>query len=270
MIFSARTALRGFAFALSFPAKLLHAIPTSRSTDSEADEEGADAVLGRHERPQTEPPERIYPEPEGEVALDRFEDTAFSGPELEDESVAAEANMNGEPWPEEEEPAAAAPADEPAPAPGAGATLESPMKIRFVRIRDTARLPTRAHEGDAGLDLYAAEGARIGPGQRVSVGTGLVAELPDGWAGLVVPRSGLALKHGIALVNSPGLIDPTYRGEIRVLLLNTDSSAPFKVAPGDRIAQLLLTPFSSAPVVEVDEIGVTTIRGSGGFGSSGA
>lgn len=129
-------------------------------------------------------------------------------------------------------------------------------------------MPTRAHESDAGLDLYAAEGARIGPGQRVSVGTGLAVGIPSGLAGLVIPRSGLAIKHGIALVNSPGLIDPGYRGEVRVLLLNTDANATFKVAPGDRIAQLLLVPIATASPLESEGLDETD-RGAGGFGSTG-
>ena len=114
----------------------------------------------------------------------------------------------------------------------------------------SAVLPTRAHEGDAGLDLYACEAAHIGPGERWSVGTGVAVEIPDGHAGLVLPRSGLARDHGIALVNSPGLIDSGYRGELRVLLLNTDPAETFRVAPGDRIAQLVLAPIALAEPVE--------------------
>ena len=141
-------------------------------------------------------------------------------------------------------------------------------QLQFTPLNDKATMPTRAHESDAGLDLYAAEGARIGPGQRVSVGTGLAVGIPSGLAGLVLPRSGLALKHGIALVNSPGLIDPGYRGEVRVLLLNTDANAEFKVAAGDRIAQLLLVPIATASPLESEGLDETD-RGSGGFGSSG-
>ena len=148
-------------------------------------------------------------------------------------------------------------------------TLGEMEELRFIRLKDNATLPTRAHDGDAGLDLYAAEGARIGPGQRVSVGTGLAVAIPPGLAGMVLPRSGLALKHGIALVNSPGLIDSGYRGEVRVLLLNTDSGAEFRVSPGDRIAQLVLVPIATASPLEADELD-TSVRGGGGFGSSGA
>jgi dUTP pyrophosphatase len=140
--------------------------------------------------------------------------------------------------------------------------------LRFVRLTERSTLPTRAHDNDAGLDLYAAESARIGPGQRVSVGTGLAVAIPDGLAGLVLPRSGLALKHGIALVNSPGLIDSGYRGEVRVLLLNTDGTSDFRLAPGDRIAQLLLVPVAHASPQEADSLDPSA-RGRLGFGSSG-
>ena len=142
-------------------------------------------------------------------------------------------------------------------------------ELQFIRLKESATLPTRAHDGDAGLDLYAAEGARIGPGQRVSVGTGLAVAIPPGLAGLVLPRSGLALKHGVALVNSPGLIDAGYRGEVRVLLLNTDAGSEFRVTSGDRIAQLVLVPIATATPLEADELD-SSIRGGGGFGSSGA
>jgi dUTP pyrophosphatase len=148
-------------------------------------------------------------------------------------------------------------------------TLGAPVEqLRFIKLSDKATLPSRAHDNDAGLDLYAAEGARIGPGQRVSVGTGLAVAIPDGLAGLVLPRSGLALKHGIALVNSPGLIDPGYRGEVRVLLLNADTSAEFRLAAGDRVAQLLLVPIARASPLEAEELD-SSIRGPSGFGSSG-
>lgn len=141
-------------------------------------------------------------------------------------------------------------------------------ELRFIRLNDDATLPTRAHDNDAGLDLYAAESARIGPGERVSVGTGLAVAIPDGLAGLVLPRSGLSLQHGVTVVNSPGLIDPGYRGELRVLLLNTDRSSEFRLAQGDRIAQLLLVPIAFASPQESGELGETA-RGIGGFGSTG-
>ena len=142
------------------------------------------------------------------------------------------------------------------------------MHLQVRRLSDAATLPTRAHEGDAGLDLHAAEAATLAPGERASVGTGVAVEIPDGHAGLVLPRSGLAARHGIALVNAPGLIDAGYRGELRVLLLNTDREAPFEIAVGERIAQLLITPFAAAVPVEAAEL-ATSARGEGGFGSSG-
>jgi dUTP pyrophosphatase len=144
------------------------------------------------------------------------------------------------------------------------------VELRFRRLRDEARLPSAAHAGDAGLDLHAAERLALGPaGGRGSVGTGLAVEIPPGYAGLVLPRSGLAAKHGIALVNAPGLIDSGYRGELRVLLLNTDPGEPFEIEPGDRVAQLLIVPFVEADPVEAEELS-SSERGAGGFGSSGS
>jgi dUTP pyrophosphatase len=142
------------------------------------------------------------------------------------------------------------------------------VELPVSRLNDAAVLPTRAHDGDAGLDLYACEAAHLGPGERWSVGTGVAVEIPEGHAGLVLPRSGLAKKHGIALVNAPGLIDSGYRGEIRVLLLNTDPAETFRVEPGDRIAQLLISPIVLADPVEATALADST-RGDGGFGSSG-
>jgi dUTP pyrophosphatase len=142
------------------------------------------------------------------------------------------------------------------------------VTLAFKRLTDAARPPTRAHDGDAGFDLYAAEAARLEPGERGSVGTGIAVAIPDGHAGLVLPRSGLAARHGIALVNAPGLIDAGYRGEVRVLLLNTDTAEPFEVAPGDRIAQLMITPFAAPDLIELESLD-ETVRGAGGFGSSG-
>ena len=137
------------------------------------------------------------------------------------------------------------------------------------RLRPDATLPTRAYAGDAGMDLYAVEATTIWPGQRASVGTGIAVEIPEGQAGLVLPRSGLATKHGISLVNAPGLIDAGYRGELRVLLLNTDAEQSFAVEPGDRIAQLVLVDIRTPAVHEVSELG-SSQRGGGGFGSSDA
>jgi dUTP pyrophosphatase len=142
------------------------------------------------------------------------------------------------------------------------------MSLRVRRLDASARLPTRAYPGDAGLDLYALEDALLAPGERASIRTGVAVEIPDGQAGLVLPRSGLAAKHGISVVNAPGLIDAGYRGELRVLLLNTDHSAPFEIAPGDRIAQLVLVRVETPEVVEVEELALSE-RGAGGFGSSG-
>jgi dUTP pyrophosphatase len=142
------------------------------------------------------------------------------------------------------------------------------VDLAVTRLDSRATLPSRAHEGDAGLDLYACEAAHIGPGERWSVGTGVAVEIPAGHAGLVLPRSGLAREHGIALVNSPGLIDAGYRGEVRVLLLNTDPAETFRVEAGDRIAQLVLAPIAVADPVEVEALSESA-RGEGGFGSSG-
>jgi dUTP pyrophosphatase len=143
-----------------------------------------------------------------------------------------------------------------------------PGELRFVRLEPGAVLPTRAHPGDAGLDLYALEPVALGAGQRLMVRTGVAVEIPEGHAGLVMPRSGLAARHGIALVNSPGLIDAGYRGELQVLLLNTDLTRTCALAAGDRIAQLVVVAVATPAVVEVDALS-ETLRGTGGFGSSG-
>ena len=142
------------------------------------------------------------------------------------------------------------------------------MSFRFTRLNEAARAPKRAHPGDAGCDLFAAEPARLGPGERASVGTGIAVEIPEGSAGLVLPRSGLAARHGIALVNAPGLIDAGYRGELRVLLLNTDRSEVFEIEPGDRIAQLVIVEIGDAEPVEAEAL-AESVRGDGGFGSTG-
>ncbi|MFL5897275.1 MAG: dUTP diphosphatase [Solirubrobacterales bacterium] len=142
------------------------------------------------------------------------------------------------------------------------------MELPVQKLKEGAQMPSRAHEGDAGLDLYACEAAHVGPGERWSVGTGVGVEIPEGHAGLVLPRSGLARDHGIALVNAPGLIDSGYRGELRVLLLNTDPAETFRVEPGDRVAQLLITPIATPEPVEVLAL-TESLRGEGGFGSSG-
>jgi dUTP pyrophosphatase len=142
------------------------------------------------------------------------------------------------------------------------------VSLRVTRLDPRATLPTRAYPGDAGLDLYAVEQAVLAPGERASIPTGIAIEIPDGQAGLVLPRSGLAAKHGIAIVNAPGLIDAGYRGELRVLLLNTDRAQPFTVASGDRIAQLVLVQVTMPEVAEVEQLAPSE-RGGGGFGSSG-
>lgn len=141
-------------------------------------------------------------------------------------------------------------------------------EVAFRRLHDDARVPTRAHPGDAGLDLHAIDRTAIEPGGRARVATGVAVSLPDGYAGLIVPRSGLADRHGVGLVNAPGLIDTGYRGELQVLLLNTDRAATFVVEPGDRIAQLVITRVPELDVIEVTEFDLTA-RGVGGFGSTG-
>jgi dUTP pyrophosphatase len=136
------------------------------------------------------------------------------------------------------------------------------------RLRDEAVLPERAYPGDAGLDLVACERLVIEPGGRAVVGTGIAVAIPKGHAGLVVPRSGLAARHGIGIVNAPGLVDAGYRGEVRVVLVNTDRTEGFTVEPGMRIAQLVVVPVAAADPVEVDVL-PDTERGMAGFGSSG-
>jgi len=142
------------------------------------------------------------------------------------------------------------------------------MELRFRILDDAATLPSRAHAGDAGLDLHAAQAAHIGPGERWQVSTGLAVEIPEGHAGLVLPRSGLALRYGISLVNAPGLIDSGYRGEVGVLLLNNDPAEVFRVEPGDRIAQLVVVPIAGLEPVTAERLAASE-RGEGGFGSSG-
>ena len=142
------------------------------------------------------------------------------------------------------------------------------MTLRVQRLDPGARLPALAHDGDAGYDLHAIEAAELGPGERATVRTGIAVEIPPGHAGLVLPRSGIAARHGIALVNAPGLIDSGYRGELKVLLLNTDRRDAFVIEPGDRIAQLVLVRVETPEVEEVAAL-TASVRGEGGFGSSG-
>ena len=141
------------------------------------------------------------------------------------------------------------------------------IDVAVRRLREDAVLPRQAYEGDAGFDLSACEEARLEPGERAIVCTGIAVEIPEGYAGFVQPRSGLAARHGVGIVNSPGLIDSGYRGEIRVVLINTDASEPFTVEPGMRVAQLVIAPVASVRLVEVTDL-ATSERGSRGFGSS--
>ena len=141
------------------------------------------------------------------------------------------------------------------------------IELPIRRLHEDATLPERAYSGDAGLDLATCERVELGPGERATVPTGLAVAIPEGYAGFVQPRSGLAARHGISVVNSPGLIDSGYRGEIRVVLLNTDAEHTFVAEPGDRIAQLVVLPMPELELVEVDEL-PDTERGVRGFGSS--
>jgi dUTP pyrophosphatase len=141
------------------------------------------------------------------------------------------------------------------------------IELPITRLREDAVVPERAYAGDAGLDLAACERIELGPGERALVGTGLAVAIPEGYAGFVQPRSGLAARHGLSVVNSPGLVDSGYRGELRVVLLNTDASQPFVVEPGMRIAQLVVLPVPEVELVEVDELPGSE-RGVRGFGSS--
>jgi dUTP pyrophosphatase len=141
-------------------------------------------------------------------------------------------------------------------------------ELAIQRLRDDAIVPERAYDGDAGLDLAACDRVELAPGERAVVGTGLAVAIPEGHAGFVQPRSGLADRHGISIVNSPGLIDSGYRGEVKVILLNTDRSQPFVVEPGMRIAQLVVLAVPELELVETDELPATE-RGVRGHGSSG-
>jgi dUTP pyrophosphatase len=142
------------------------------------------------------------------------------------------------------------------------------IKVLVHQLDPDLPLPSQAHPGDAGLDLYAAEDIVLAPGARASVGTGIAVAIPERYAGLVMPRSGLAARHGISIVNAPGLIDSGYRGEIRVVLVNLDSTETFKATRGERIAQLVIQRAEDVRLVPVDELPEST-RGGGGFGSTG-
>jgi dUTP pyrophosphatase len=141
------------------------------------------------------------------------------------------------------------------------------IELAVRRLRPDAVLPDHAYAGDAGLDLAACERVELAPGERAVVATGLAVAIPDGHAGFVQPRSGLAARHGISIVNTPGLVDSGYRGELRVILLNTDPREPFVVEPGMRVAQLVVLPVPPVALVEVEELPATE-RGGRGFGSS--
>ena len=141
------------------------------------------------------------------------------------------------------------------------------IELAIRRLRADAVIPERAYAGDAGLDLAACERVELAPGARAVVGTGLAVAIPDGYAGFVQPRSGLAARHGITIVNTPGLVDSGYRGELRVILLNTDASETFVVERGMRIAQLVVVPVPEFELLEVEELPESE-RGVRGFGSS--
>ena len=142
------------------------------------------------------------------------------------------------------------------------------MRLAIKRLDSDLPLPRYAHTGDAGLDLFSAEDVVLQPFERALIPTGVAVAIPEGYAGFVQPRSGLAIKQGLSLVNTPGLIDSHYRGEIKVIAINLDSATPIAVTRGDKIAQLVLQPIASAELVEVAELDETA-RGEGGFGSTG-
>lgn len=142
------------------------------------------------------------------------------------------------------------------------------MRLEIKRLDDGLPMPAYAHEGDAGLDLYAAEDVTLQPGARALVATGIAAAIPEGYAGFVQPRSGLAVRHGLSLVNTPGLIDSHYRGEIKAIAINLDPTTPIHIRRGDKIAQLVIQRVERCELVEVSELD-ETVRGEGGFGSTG-
>lgn len=142
------------------------------------------------------------------------------------------------------------------------------VNVRIKRLDPDLPLPSYAHPGDAGLDLYSAEDRTLAPHERALIGTGIAVAIPDGYAGFVQPRSGLALKRGLSLVNTPGLIDAHYRGEIKLIAINLDPSAPLTITRGEKVAQLVLQRVERAELVESDDLDQTQ-RGTGGFGSSG-
>lgn len=146
--------------------------------------------------------------------------------------------------------------------------MTTPLHVPIKRLNEKASIPAYAYEGDAGMDMRATESITLQPFERAMVPTGLAIALPAGYAGFVLPRSGLAIKHGISIVNAPGLIDSNYRGELKVVLVNTDPHTSFTIEKGDRIAQLVIMPVPTVAFVESETLSETS-RGSGGFGSSG-
>jgi dUTP pyrophosphatase len=146
--------------------------------------------------------------------------------------------------------------------------MSEPLVVRITRLNDDVELPSYAYEGDAGLDLRAAEDVLLRPFERHLVSTGLAVAIPDGYAGFVQPRSGLAIKQGLSILNTPGLVDAHYRGELKIIAINLDPNTPIQIHKGDRIAQLVIQSVPNVRLVEVEELDATD-RGSGGFGSSG-
>lgn len=142
------------------------------------------------------------------------------------------------------------------------------VRVEIKRIDPDLPLPVYAHEGDAGLDLYAAESVTLKPFERRLVATGIAVAIPEGYAGFVQPRSGLAVRQGLSLVNTPGLIDSHYRGEIKVIAINLDPATPIDIGRGDKLAQLVIQPVARVLLTEVDSL-TETVRGEGGFGSTG-
>jgi dUTP pyrophosphatase len=142
------------------------------------------------------------------------------------------------------------------------------MRLEILRIDPDLPLPAYAHVGDAGLDLYSTQDVTIGPFERVLIPTGIAVSVPEGHAGFVQPRSGLAVRTGLSLVNTPGLIDSHYRGELKVIAINLDSRTPIEISRGDKIAQLVIQPVARVELAEVTTLDVTA-RGEKGFGSSG-
>ena len=151
---------------------------------------------------------------------------------------------------------------------GPSSTLRPLMELPFRRLDPAVPLPERARDGDAGLDLAANADAVVGPGERVLIPTGLAVAIPEGHAGLVLPRSGLASRQGLTLANAPGLIDAGYRGEVTIAVVNLDPREPVKIQKGDRIAQLVIVPFAETLPIEVQELPASE-RAEGGFGSTG-